>query len=119
VIREILVRLDVAAGENLEAIALEPDGSADLSLARTSAAVRVHPNGRVELLGRVPRTGACHAIGIPIPVSAGIARDRAGTVFLASCNGNADSGVWRLQRGRAPVQVGRLPADSFPNTAQD
>jgi sugar lactone lactonase YvrE len=111
----ILVHFDATAGETPEAIALEPDGSVDVSLARTSAAVRVRRRGHVELIGGVPRTGACYPIGIPIPVSAGIARDRDGTVFLASCNGNADSGIWRLRPKSAPVQIAHLPADSWPN----
>jgi hypothetical protein len=111
----ILVHFDAGAGETPEGIALEPDGSADISLARAGTAVRVRRDGRVELLGRLPRTGACPGAGIGVPTSAGIARAGDGTVYLANCSGNADGGVWRLRRGHAPVQIARLPNNSFPN----
>lgn len=109
----IVAHFDPDAGQSPEGIALEPDGTADISMARASNAVRVTLDGRSELLGQLPRTGGCPFLGFP--VSAGIARAHDGSVYLANCTGNADTGIWRLRRGARPVEIARLPASSFPN----
>jgi hypothetical protein len=109
----IAVRFDATAGQTPEGIAVEPDGSVAVSLARTSTAVRVKRGGAVQVIAQLPRTGGCPFLDVP--VSSGIARAQDGTLYLANCTGNADTGIWRLRRGQAPVQIARLPADAFPN----
>ena len=109
----IVAHFDFSAGQTPENIALEPDGSADVSFAFADEADHVTLDGRVEPLGRLPKSGACPAVGAPISV--GIARSHDGTVYLLDCTGNADTGVWRIRRGLAPVHIATLPAASVPN----
>jgi sugar lactone lactonase YvrE len=85
----------------------------DVSFAYADEVARVARDGTIQVLGQLPRTGGCPVINAP--VSLGIARARNGTVYAVDCTGNADTGVWRLRPGAAPVQIARLPADSFPH----
>jgi hypothetical protein len=110
---DIIAHFDRNAGQSPEDMALEPDGAADISMARASSAVRVTLDGHIELLGQLPRTGGCPFLGFP--VSAGIARADDGSVYLANCTGNADTGIWRLRHGAQPTKIAQLPANSFPN----
>lgn len=50
----ILVHFDLAAGQMPENIAMEPDGSADLTLIRSRQVVRVSPGGEVRQLAQMP-----------------------------------------------------------------
>jgi streptogramin lyase len=110
---EIVAYFSFNKGQTPEAIAVEPDGAVDISLADASTAVRVAPDGQVVPLGQLARSGNCPVIGHP--TSAGIARDYDGAVLLVNCTGNVDTGVWRLRRGSAPVQIASLPPNSFPH----
>ena len=109
----IVAHFSLSAGQTPEDIALEPVGAVDVSFAKADQVVRVTLGGQVDVLGQLPKSGNCPVIGIP--VSAGIARAHDGAVYVVDCTGNADTGVWRLRPGSAPVQIAQLPANSFPN----
>jgi hypothetical protein len=109
----IVASFNLAAGETPEAIALAPDGSADVSLAKASTVVNVTRDGRVTPLGQVPRSGGCPTLGIPF--GAGIARALSGAVYLVNCTGNADTGVWRLNGLDPATQIARLPRAAVPH----
>src|SRR5215469_16544969 len=109
----IVAHFSLSAAQTPEDIALEPGAAVDVSFAKAGQVARVTPGGHVDLVGQLPQSGSCPLIGIP--VSAGIARASDGAIYVIDCNGNADTGVWRLQDGSAPVQIARLPANSFPN----
>jgi streptogramin lyase len=109
----IVAHFDLAAGQTPEDVVVEPDGSADISLSVADEAVRVGRDGTTRLLGQLPKTGACPQSSAAL--SLGIARAKDGTVFLVDCAGSADTGVWRLSPGRAPVQIAALPPNGFPN----
>jgi hypothetical protein len=109
----IVTHFDLSAGQTPEDVVVEPDGSADISLSVADEAVRVGLDGRARLLGQPPKTGACPQSTAAL--SLGIARAEDGTVFLVDCAGSADTGVWRISPGRAPVQIAALPANGFPN----
>ena len=109
----LLAAFNLAGGQTPEAIALAPDGSADVSLAKASTAVNVTLAGRVTPLGQLPRSGDCPTLGIPF--GAGIARASSGAVYLANCTGNADTGVWRLHGSRPATQIASLPQASVPH----
>ncbi|CAO5242328.1 SMP-30/gluconolactonase/LRE family protein [Frankia sp. AgKG'84/4] len=109
----VAAHFDIDAGQTPEGIALEPDGSALISLTNASSVVRVRGTGRVELLGALPRTGACPILQGSF--SSGIARAADGTIYVVNCTGNADSGVWRIRGHGSPEQIAHLPADAFPN----
>jgi hypothetical protein len=109
----IVAHFDLSAGQTPEDIAVEPDGSADISFSEADEAARVSLDGHVSVLGQLPRSGACPQNSAAL--SLGIVRSDDGTVFLVDCAGSADTGVWRISPGRAPVQIASLPANGFPN----
>jgi streptogramin lyase len=109
----IVAHFSLSAGQTPEDIALEPDGVADVSFAKADQVARVTLSGHVDVLGQLPKSGNCPLLGFP--VSAGIARAGDGTIYVVDCTGNADTGVWRLRDGSAPLQIAQLPANSFPN----
>jgi hypothetical protein len=109
----IIAHFSLSAGQTPEDIALEPDGAVDVSFAKADQVARVMHGGHVDVLGQLPKSGNCPVIGVP--VSAGIARAHDGAVYVVDCTGNADTGVWRIRHGSAPVRIAQLPANSFPN----
>jgi len=109
----IVAHFSLSAGQTPEDIALEPDAAVDVSFAKADQVARVTRGGQVDVLGQLPASGSCPVIGFP--VSAGIARAGNGTIYVIDCTGNADTGVWRLRDGSAPVQIAQLPTNSFPN----
>jgi sugar lactone lactonase YvrE len=113
----VLVHLDRTAGQEPENIALEPDGSADLTFAYTGQVARVGRDGGVRILaqvpvppdGDVPNNHSKIFLG-------GIVRAPDGALFFAVSTGTAGgTGVYRVRPGGAPVRVAALPAGSFLN----
>src|SRR5215468_6095316 len=102
----LVAGFNLGAGQTPEALALAPDGEVDVSFAYADEVARVARDGTIQVLGQLPETGSCPMINAP--VSLGIARARSGTVYALGCTGNADTGVWRLRPGSAPVQIARL-----------
>src|SRR5215472_8772024 len=109
----VVAHFDLSAGQTPENVAVEPDGSADISLSEADEVARVTLGGQVTVLGQLPRTGACAPN--PVALSLGLVRELDGTLFLVDCTGDANTGVWRISPGLAPVQIATLPANSFPN----
>jgi len=109
----IIAHFDAAEGQTPEDVAVEPDGTADVSLSQASQVVQVSLDGHVTLLGQLSAGGACPSAGFSGTV--GIARAHDGAVYVVECSGNANTGIWRLRRGAAPVQIAQLPANGFPN----
>ena len=109
----IVAHFDLGARQTPEDFAPAPDGAVDVSFAYADEVARVSRDGHTQILGQLPRTGDCPVL--KAPVSSGIARARNGAIYVSDCTGNADTGVWRLRPGSAPVQITRLPAGSFPN----
>jgi hypothetical protein len=109
----VVAHFNLSAGQTPEDIAVEPDGSADISFSEADEVARVTLDGRVTVLGKLPQTGACapNAVGL----SLGLVREVDGTLFMVDCTGDANTGVWRITPGLAPVQIATLPANSFPN----
>ncbi|WP_345443674.1 hypothetical protein [Actinoallomurus vinaceus] len=113
----ILAHLDLAAGAQPENIALEPDGSADLTYGFSGRVARVDRTGRVSVIAQVP---------IPadgdVPLThgkiflGGIVRLPGGARYVAVSTGTAQgTGVYRLRAGRAPVRVAALSPGAFLN----
>lgn len=109
----VVAHFNLGAGQTPEDFALAPDGAVVVSFAYADEVAQVTRDGNTQILGQLPRTGNCP--GTKAPVSLGIARDRDGAVYAVDCTGNADTGVWRLRPGSAPVQIAQLPAGSFPH----
>ncbi|MFC9330437.1 SMP-30/gluconolactonase/LRE family protein [Kitasatospora sp. NPDC057015] len=110
----VVAHFDIATGQTPENLVLEPDGSADVTLA---AARQV---ARVALDGSAPRIIATLPPAAPTPVVgfaavSGIARGHDGTLYVNYATGDALSGVWRISPGGPPEQLAALPPDGLPN----
>ena len=109
----IVAHFDLAAGQTAENLVVEPDGSTDVSFAMANQVAHVTRDGKVTILAQLPSGGKCAIF--PGPATLGLARAHDGTLYVAECTGNSNTGVWRLRPGSAPVQIAELPADGFPN----
>ncbi|MFD7836248.1 SMP-30/gluconolactonase/LRE family protein [Streptomyces sp. NPDC059761] len=104
------------AGETPENIALEPDGSANLTLAHARQVVRVDGHGTHRLLAVLPSVPNPNTPGIGSAVVTGIVRAKDGTLYVNYATGTNATGIWRIgPHGGTPVQIAQLPADSLPN----
>ncbi|MEZ0091839.1 SMP-30/gluconolactonase/LRE family protein [Streptacidiphilus sp. EB129] len=109
---------DLAAGQQPENIALEPDGAVDLSMSVARQVVRLHPDGRQQVLAQLPppADGGVHTPLLGFPLVAGLVRTDDGTLYFLYATGTADlTGLWRLRPGGTPERITALPADSLPN----
>lgn len=111
-----IIPLDLAAGQQPENIALEPDGSADLTFAYTGEIGRVTPGGQVRVIARipVPADGDVPVVHRKLFLG-GIARTPGGDLYVAVSTGTAATGLYRMRPGTAPVRVAALPPSGFQN----
>ncbi|MEU7783019.1 hypothetical protein [Amycolatopsis sp. NPDC049159] len=111
-----IVPLDLAAGQQPENIALEPDGSADLTFAYTGEIGRVTPGGRVSVIARfpVPDDGDIPVVHRKLFLG-GIVRSPGGDLYVAVSTGTAATGLYRVRPGATPVKVASLPPSGFQN----
>ncbi|WP_439383118.1 hypothetical protein [Amycolatopsis lexingtonensis] len=111
-----IIPLDLAAGQQPENIALEPDGSADLTFAYTGEIGRVTPDGRVSVIARipVPADGDVPVVHRKLFLG-GIARTPGGDLYVAVSTGTAATGLYRVRPGGTPVKVASLPPSGFQN----
>jgi hypothetical protein len=109
----VVAHFDLSAGQTPENLAVEPDGSVSISFSEAVEAARVRLDGGVSVLGQLPNAGSCSPN--PTALSLGLARSHDGTIFLVDCTDSANTGVWRIRPGLAPVQIASLPANGFPN----
>ncbi|MGW2889763.1 SMP-30/gluconolactonase/LRE family protein [Streptomyces griseoruber] len=112
----VIAHFDFAKGQTPENIALEPDGSADLTFAFARKVANVTRRGDTRIVATLP---AVANPGTPIlgaAVVTGIARADDGTLYVNYATGTRRTGIWHLARhGGAPRQIAELPADGFPN----
>ncbi|WP_410587965.1 hypothetical protein [Amycolatopsis sp. lyj-23] len=111
-----IVPLDLAAGQQPENIALEPDGSADLTFAYTGEIGRVTPDGRVGVIARipVPADGDVPVVHRKLFLG-GIVRAPGGDLYVAVSTGTPATGLYRVRPGTTPVQVAALSPAGFQN----
>jgi DNA-binding beta-propeller fold protein YncE len=115
-----VAHFDFSLGQTPENIALEPDGSADVTFSEAAQVAQVSPDGHVRLLAQLPDPArascpiSAGASGVHA-ITSGIVRDSSGTVYTALCAATPDlQGIWRLDPS-GPVRVAALPAAGFPN----
>ncbi|MEV6444156.1 hypothetical protein [Amycolatopsis sp. NPDC051716] len=111
-----IIPLDLSAGQQPENIALEPDGSADLTFAYTGEIGRVTPGGRIGVIARipVPADGDVPVVHRKLFLG-GLVRAPGGDLYVAVSTGTAATGLYRVRPGAAPVQVAALPPSGFQN----
>ncbi|MET7700734.1 hypothetical protein [Streptomyces sp. NPDC005485] len=112
----VVAHFDFAAGETPENIALEPDGSADLTFAFARQVANVTRHGNIR--GRVTLPAVAHP-NTPIIHNAivlGIARAHDGTLYVNYATGTSKTGIWRIAPdGSKPKQIAQLPTNGLPN----
>ncbi|MEV5972593.1 hypothetical protein [Streptomyces sp. NPDC051921] len=112
----VVAHFDFAAGQTPENIALEPDGSADLTFAYAHQVARVDKDGTTEVLATLPDVANPQTPNIGAAVTTGIARAHDGTLYVAYATGTAaENGIWRIPPGGTPELMAHLPADGLPN----
>ncbi|MEV6806123.1 hypothetical protein [Streptomyces sp. NPDC051129] len=112
----IVARFDPAAGQTAENIALEPDGSADLTFAYARTVAHVSLDGTTTTRATLPVVAHPATPRLRRAVVTGIARAHDGTLYVNYATGTSATGIWRLSPGGGPpVRIARLPADGFPN----
>ncbi|MFJ7216389.1 hypothetical protein [Amycolatopsis sp. NPDC098790] len=111
-----IVPLDPVTGQQPENIALEPDGSADLTFAWSGEIGRVTPGGRVSVIARVPvpADGDVPVVHRKLFLG-GIVRAPGGDLYFAVSTGTAATGLYRVRPGGTPVKVASLPPSGFQN----
>lgn len=112
----VLAHFDFAAGQTPENIALEPDGSADLTLAFARQVARVDRHGGTRILATLPAVANPQTPVLGAAIVTGLARAEDGTLYVNYVTGTPETGVWRIAPdGSAPEQIAQLPADGLPN----
>ncbi|MFF6778462.1 SMP-30/gluconolactonase/LRE family protein [Streptomyces sp. NPDC012637] len=111
----VVAHFDFAAGQQAENIALEPDGSADITWAFAHQVARVAKDGTTEVIATLPEVpGGTTPVGGPVAL--GIARAKDGTLYVTYATGTDKTGIWRIAPGGEPEQIGfGFPANAFPN----
>ncbi|MET9434743.1 hypothetical protein [Streptomyces sp. NPDC006551] len=112
----VVAHFDFTLGQTPESIALEPDGSANLSFAFARQVARVDKRGATRILATLPPVANPNTPVIGAAAAMGIARAHDGTLYVNYATGTSETGIWRIgPGGGAPVQIARLPADGFLN----
>lgn len=111
----IVAHFDFAAGQTPENIALEPDGSANVTFAFARQIARVGTNGDTRILATLPAVANPNTPVIGVAAAMGITRAHDGTLYVTYATGTGENGVWRVRPGGTPVQIAQLPVDGFPN----
>ncbi|GAA3048275.1 hypothetical protein GCM10020229_69520 [Kitasatospora albolonga] len=111
----IAAHFDFAAGQLPENVALEPDGSADLTLLRSGQVARVAPDGQVTILATLPTEEHPATPLFGYAALTGIVRADDGTLYVNYVTGTKLTGIWRIRPGCEPEQISALPPDGIPN----
>jgi hypothetical protein len=109
---------DLAAGQMPENIALEPDGSTDLSFSAARQIARISRDGQVHILATLPAPadGGTHTPALGFPLVTGLVRAQDGTLYFLYVTGTSDlTGVWRLNPGGSAHRIAALAPDGLPN----
>ncbi|MER5548516.1 hypothetical protein AB5L52_03135 [Streptomyces sp. CG4] len=111
----IIAHFDLAAGQTPENIALEPDGSADLTFAFARQVAHVAPDGSTRIRATLPDVPRPSTPLFHSALVTGVVRAHDGTLYVGFATGTGQTGIWRLTPGREPEQITELPANGFPN----
>ncbi|MEU4346142.1 hypothetical protein [Streptomyces sp. NPDC023838] len=112
----VVAHFDFAAGETPENIALEPDGSADLTFSFARQVANVTRHGDIRRRVTLPAVANPNTPIVHNAVVLGIVRAHDGTLYVNYATGTSKTGIWRITPdGRRPQQIAKLPADGLLN----
>lgn len=111
----VVAHFDFARGQTPENIALEPDGSADLTFAAARQIAHVTKQGHTRIRATLPAEANPQTPVVGDDIVLGIARAHDGTLYVTYATGTHKTGVWRIAPGGAPRQIAQLPANGLPN----
>ncbi|MER5350070.1 hypothetical protein ABT093_07035 [Kitasatospora sp. NPDC002551] len=112
----IVAHFDIAEHLQPENIALEPDGSVDLTFSLARQVGRVGPDGRLTVLATLPAPEHPATPMLGAAVVSGLARGHDGTLYFTYATGTEDlTGLWRLCPGGEPERIAAFPVDGLPN----
>ena len=112
----VVAHFDFAKGQTPENIALEPDGSADLTFSFARQVANVTRQGHTRILATLPPVADPDTPVVGAALVTGIARADDGTLYVNYATGTEKTGIWRIDRhGGAPRQIATLPPNGFPN----
>jgi hypothetical protein len=114
----IAAHFDFDKGQMPENVTLLPDGTADVTFARSRQVAQLSTRGTTRILATLPEPadGGANTPVLGFPLVTGLVRTSDGTVYVLYATGTADlTGLWRLRPGHDPQRIAALPADGLPN----
>ncbi|MFK8908461.1 hypothetical protein [Streptomyces sp. YS-3] len=112
----VVAHFDFTAGQTPENIALEPDGSADLTFAFARQVANVTRHGDIRRRVTLPAVAHPNTPLVHNAVVLGIARAHDGTLYVNYATGTSKTGIWRIApHGGRPRQIVKLPPNGLPN----
>ncbi|KUN09699.1 hypothetical protein AQI95_03815 [Streptomyces yokosukanensis] len=111
----VVAHFDPTLGQTPDNIALDRDGSADLTLAFARQVAHVDADGTTRILATLPDVPDPSTPLVHSAVVTGIARAHDGTLYVGYATGTRKTGIWRLVPGEEPEQITELPPTGFPN----
>ncbi|WP_326584918.1 hypothetical protein OG889_42005 [Streptomyces sp. NBC_00481] len=111
----VVAHFDFAQGQTPENIALEPDGSADLTFSAARQIAHVTKQGHTRIRATLPAEANPRTPVVGDDIVLGIARAHDGTLYVTYATGTRKTGVWRVAPGGAPRQIAQLPPNGLPN----
>ncbi|SDS44202.1 hypothetical protein [Actinoplanes derwentensis] len=114
----VTAHFDLTAGQTPENIALDRNGSVDVTFALSHQIARISATGRTTVLATLPAPADASAVAPVIGFSlvTGLVRD-GNRFYVAYATGSkAETGIWTFtEDNRIPVKLADLPADGAPN----
>ncbi|MGX1882727.1 hypothetical protein [Streptomyces sp. NPDC055287] len=112
----VVEHFDFAAGQTPESIALEPDGSANVTFALARQVARLSPHHEPRIIAQLPAVANPNTPITEVAVATGIARAHDGTLYVNYATGTKLTGIWRIRPHHPkPEQIACLPTNGFPN----
>lgn len=120
----VIAHFDFAAGQTPENIALEPDGSANLTFALARQVARVDTHGNTRILATLPTVANPDTPLVGVAVTTGIVRTRDGSLYVNYLTGHDEqsgspteprTGVYRIAPDGSVELFAGLPRTSFAN----
>ncbi|MBT2408533.1 MULTISPECIES: SMP-30/gluconolactonase/LRE family protein [unclassified Streptomyces] len=112
----IVAHFDFAAGQTPESIALEPDGSADLSFALARQVARVDKHGDTQILATLPTEPNPATPIVGVAVTTGLVRTHDGVLYVGHNTGTDLTGIYRITPdGEVSRITDGLPSNVFVN----